>query len=108
MRAKRTWVYTCQGEPLAEPYEAGADWSDTLPRAPTATEELVYGGVRATDGTPINSRKKHREYMKQNGLAMVSDYSDAFRAKEKASQKREDSKSRRETVARAWYQKFKP
>lgn len=33
-----------------------------------------YDGLQATDGTPINSRTKHREYMKQKGLTMASDF----------------------------------
>lgn len=33
-----------------------------------------YDGLAATDGTPINSRTKHREYMKANGLTMADDF----------------------------------
>lgn len=76
-----------------EMVEVGADWSDAERRAPTVTEELVYGGAgTATDGTPINSRKKHREYMKANGLALASDYTEAWA---KAEKWREDFKAGR-------------
>ena len=33
-----------------------------------------YDGLAATDGTPINSRTKHREYMKANGLTTADDF----------------------------------
>ena len=37
-----------------------------------------YDGMAATDGTPINSRTKHREYMKSRGLAMTQDFKDTW------------------------------
>ena len=33
-----------------------------------------YEGLAASDGTLINSRTKHREYMKRNGLTIAEDY----------------------------------
>ena len=33
-----------------------------------------YDGLAAPDGTLINSRTKHREYMKANGLTVSDDY----------------------------------
>lgn len=66
--------------------EVGADWTDAERRAPVPTEELTYGGAVATDGTPINTRKRHREYMQQNGLAMVGDYTEHW---QKAAKERE-------------------
>lgn len=86
--------------------EVGADWTDAERRAPVATEELTYGGMRATDGTRIDSKKRHREYMKQNGLAMASDYTEAHA---KAAQQREnffagkhDHKGLKEAIGRAY------
>lgn len=67
--------------------EVGAEWTDTERRAQTPTEELVYGGLRATDGTPINTRRRHREYMQANGLALASDYTESWK---KADQQRGD------------------
>lgn len=67
--------------------EVGSDWTDAERRAQTPTEELTYGGMRATDGTPINTKRRHREYMQQNGLALVSDYTEH---NAKAAKKRED------------------
>jgi hypothetical protein len=34
-----------------------------------------YEGMRATDGTDIGSRSKHREYMKRNNLTTIDDFS---------------------------------
>jgi len=33
-----------------------------------------YEGLKATDGTDISSRSKHREYMKRNGLTTADDF----------------------------------
>jgi putative FmdB family regulatory protein len=38
-----------------------------------------YDGLRATDGTPIDTRTKHREYMKSKGLAMASDFTGTWK-----------------------------
>lgn len=62
--------------------EVGQDWTDAERRAPVPTEELIYGGTQATDGTPINTRRRHREYMQQNGLAMASDYTQKWKQAE--------------------------
>jgi len=34
-----------------------------------------YDGLRATDGSDISTRTKHREYMKRTGLTTVDDFS---------------------------------
>ena len=44
-----------------------------------------YEGLKATDGTDISSRTKHREYMKRNGLTTADDFKDTWA---KAGQKR--------------------
>lgn len=33
-----------------------------------------YDGLRATDGTPIDTRQRHREYMRRNGVAVADDF----------------------------------
>lgn len=38
-----------------------------------------YDGLAATDGTPIDSRTKHRQYMKNKGLAMASDFKETWK-----------------------------
>jgi hypothetical protein len=37
-----------------------------------------YDGLRATDGTDISTRAKHREYMKLNNLATVDDFKETW------------------------------
>lgn len=37
-----------------------------------------YDGMRATDGTPIDSRTKHREYMKKNNLTTADDFKETW------------------------------
>jgi hypothetical protein len=57
--------------PLA--IDSGALWGDE-----------GYRGQRATDGTMIDTRTKHRDYMKQRGLTTIDDYTDHFAQAEKA------------------------
>lgn len=47
--------------------DSGALWGDRS-----------YDGLRATDGTDISSRTKHREYMKANNLATVDDFQNSW------------------------------
>lgn len=97
-----------------ESFEVGADWTD----APRSTGDLLkfqYDNLQATDGTPIDSRTKHREYMKANGLAMADDFKETW-AKKQAERETirqvaetgrptfEGVKARREDVGRAAYQ----
>ena len=53
----------------ALPVDSGALWGDR-----------GYAGLRATDGTPIDSRTKHREYMRMHGLTTADDFTDEWRA----------------------------
>lgn len=109
-RGKRgRFVYTQGGEPLPEPIEVGEDWRNVQPRAQTPTEELTYGGVQATDGTDISSRRKRREWMAQKNLADADDFKGVWEkaAKERAAyyQGTHDAKEIRETVGRALYER---
>lgn len=109
--SRRRWVYTQGGEPLPAPIEVTEEWTNATPRAQTSTEELVYGNAIATDGTPINTRHRHREYLKANGLAMASDFKETL---PRAEQRRRDiatvggdqamRRERREQVGRAAYE----
>ena len=36
--------------------------------------DRIYEGLRATDGTDISTRAKHREYMRANNLTTVDDF----------------------------------
>lgn len=39
-----------------------------------------YDGLAATDGTLINSRTKHRQYMKEKGYTLASDFKETWAA----------------------------
>lgn len=43
--------------------------------------DRLYSGTpfKAPDGTVINSKRKHREYMKRTGLTTVDDFSDTWK-----------------------------
>jgi hypothetical protein len=84
----------------------GADFTGAESRALTPTEELTYSNARATDGTPINTKRRHREYLKQNGLAMAADYSPQYQEREAARRERHEDKERREIVERAAHKIF--
>lgn len=45
-----------------------------------------FDNLRATDGTPINSRSKWSRYMKENNLTLASDWTESW---DKAAAKRE-------------------
>lgn len=72
--------------------------------------ESVYDGLRATDGADISTKKKHRDYMKANDLALRSDYKETWAkaAKERAEGSPEFNQHRRECIERAWYERHKP
>jgi hypothetical protein len=66
--------------------------------------DRFYENTAATDGVDIGSRRKHREYMKQRGLAPSGDFSKDWYAKQKRTQELETNKERREDVSRATYE----
>jgi hypothetical protein len=41
--------------------------------------ERHYDGLRAPDGTPIDTRAKHREYMRANNLTTVDDFAGTWK-----------------------------
>jgi hypothetical protein len=51
----------------------------------TLTSDAIYDGLRATDGSDISTRTKHREYMRRNGLTTADDFTGEWA---KAAQKR--------------------
>lgn len=69
--------------------------------------DRIYSGspFKAPDGTVIDSKKKHREYMKRNNLATMDDFKGTWdaAAKRRADvfEGRHDRDARREAVARA-------
>lgn len=74
--------------------------------------DRFYENTAATDGADIGSRRKHREYMKRNNLAMAGDYknewSAAAKEREAIRSGQHDRKARRETIERVIHQIHKP
>lgn len=58
--------------------------------APVFVSEAHYEGLRASDGTDISTREKHRAYMRARGLTTIDDY---------AQQWQRDERARRESMA---------
>jgi hypothetical protein len=72
--AKRKFVQ--MREPPYDLIEVSTDYE---PPARSNTDGVLwndrsYDGLQATDGTPIDSRTKHREYMKDRGLTTIDDF----------------------------------
>jgi len=73
---RRVYIYDKQLKKIVE----------VTPRKRTRKNNIMvsdnhYEGLRATDGTDISTRKKHRDYMKQHGLTTVDDYKDSWAKK---------------------------
>jgi hypothetical protein len=47
------------------------------------TSDASYEGLRASDGTDISSRAKHRAYMKEHNLTTIDDFKDTWKRHEK-------------------------
>jgi hypothetical protein len=64
------------------PYSFIEVTADYIPEARNADATLwndrSYDGLRATDGTDISSRTKHREYMKKHGLTTADDFKNTW------------------------------
>lgn len=84
---------------------------DFVPEARASHHPLsgdrYYTDLRATDGTPVDTRTKHREYMKAKGLTVSDDFKGEWA---KAAEHRADMyttggdhKERRAQVERALY-----
>jgi hypothetical protein len=99
------WVWDEQAQKLvrAEDYTPPQRAID----APIMVDRF-YENTKATDGTDIGSRRKHREYMRANNLAPADDFSPGWYAKLKAARERETKVSRREALGRALYKIDKP
>mgnify|MGYP000530295656 CR=1 FL=1 len=97
--ARRTWVYVdVPGEGVVA-FEKGTEPSPEPSQAlhnPLAGDRH-YDGMRATDGTDISTRTKHREYMRQHGLTTADDFKDTWAKQQRA---REQYRERGGTVTR--------
>lgn len=80
------------------------DWTEKPPTL-MVYGESHYDGARATDGTPIDTRRKHREYMKAHGLTTADDYTETWKKAEKDRKNiGAPNRERREQLGRAMYE----
>lgn len=65
--------------------------------------ERHYDGLRATDGTDISTRAKHREYMRANNLTTADDFSQTWKrqAQERAAVMSGQDATRHNDIAHA-------
>lgn len=70
---RRRYVYREVSPGVVEPFEVDADYQRYEERQPVVTDRYMEG-QRAPDGTPIDSRWKRKEWMRQTGTADLSDY----------------------------------
>jgi hypothetical protein len=105
--SRRLYKWDEQSKQLVE---LSADWE------PTPRTELMtgghYDGLQASDGSAIDTAKRHREYMRRNNLALAQDFQGEWKKAEaqrtEYRQGRAKDPARREAVARAVYRRFKP
>ena len=93
------------------PYDFVEVTDDYEPPLRTVTDAALwndrsYDGMQATDGTPINTRTKHREYMRINNLTTVDDFKNTWAQERKRrdayfSGQRGAGAVKREDIARA-------
>jgi putative FmdB family regulatory protein len=63
----------CHG-PMERFFTAG----DPMRALDLLTSDAIYEGLKATDGTDISTRAKHREYMRKNNLTTVDDFTQTW------------------------------
>lgn len=68
--------------------------------APVMSGRFYENAAPATDGTPIDSRSKHKAYMKAAGLAHMSDYGAGWNERVQTKRENESRDRIRETVTR--------
>jgi len=100
------WVFDVAQQKLVPVDEYVAPSSD-------AKDALImagrfYEGTQAIDGADISTRRRHRDYMKANGLAPADDFSPGWYAKVKKAEQDEARRQRREVIARKMHEIEKP
>jgi hypothetical protein len=81
--SRRRWVYI-NGEGIElTPDTVLPDRASTQSHDGLLWNDRHYQGLAATDGTPIDSRTKHREYMKRHNLTTMDDFTETFKREEK-------------------------
>jgi hypothetical protein len=105
MSRSRTY-FTWNGYPC-EPFTVKDGEEPPVPARLQINTDSHYAGLRATDGTPIDSRTKHRAYMKANNLALADDFKGVWQKAEvergKWARGELKDKQRHEAMGRLWY-----
>ena len=81
--SRQTWVYRNREGGGVDVYEKGTEPEIERAMHNALAGDRHYDGLRATDGTPIDTRTKHREYMKRHGLTTADDYKQTWAQAEK-------------------------
>jgi hypothetical protein len=69
-----SWVYRNIEGGGVEVYEKGTEPPSEMAMHNALAGDRHYDGLRATDGSDISTRSKHREYMKKHGVTTMDDY----------------------------------
>ena len=80
---RRRFIYPRDG---GEPFEVGADYVAEPDRQTTDAclwGDRGYENLPSENGPAINSRSRHREYMRRNGVTTMDDFKDQWKRQEK-------------------------
>ena len=104
---RQTYVYRNREGGGVDVYEKGTEPEIERAIHNALAGDRHYDGLRATDGTPIDSRSKHREYMKRMGVTTADDFQQTWaKAEKQRAEYRAGQRGAvtREDVARAMHQ----
>jgi hypothetical protein len=65
--------------------------------------DRFYENQVMQDGTPVGSRRRYANYLREKGVTHGSDFSDAFRENVRKQDELANDKQIRETVGKTWY-----
>jgi hypothetical protein len=81
---RRKFIYDRKADKMVE---VSLDYQPETRQDGSLWNDRHYENLKATDGTDISSRSKHREYMKRNGLTTADDFTNEWK---KSAEKRAD------------------
>ena len=103
--SRRKWIQRRQPDGTSEMVEVDPFNYRPKLRSCDLTDRLIseshYEGVRATDGTPIDTRARHKRYMEEHGVCHAGDFSPEYYQNKRAEIAREDKRDRLQTVIEA-------
>ena len=106
---KHRYVYQTNSDGTVEAIEVTSDYVGQRRDGGHRSEEEMYGHVTATDGTDLSTRRRHREYMKENNLTVMDDFRGQWAQAEKERERffkgESDRRALRETIGQIAYRK---